>query len=366
MSTRALLLTALLIGWSGGCRPGGSDSGNSITNGIGVLTTVFEIGDPGPNAEPIILGATAAVRIADTIVVADRDAYALVFLGLDGREIRRVGRQGSGPGEFQSLDWLGACAGDSLYVADVNLRRVTVFSPSGADSRDFSMSGLPGWRWACSRQGGFVMLPYPSRMLGPSQMGRQPAERAPLFRVSPVGDTVTLLPSVQLGEQRPLGPLTHIAMSDQRLWVGTGVSGAIAGYSLDGVPTDSLHLELTPRRVTTALYELAVDQLLGQVRGMSALRPLYISIPMPEFLPRNGPLHAVPDGALWVVTSASVDSVTTLRAFAPDSRVLGDVEFPYRTTVLAAGPDYLITTHQTADGEPRLAMHTIRWRARGR
>ncbi|HYH82452.1 MAG TPA: hypothetical protein VEX86_21855 [Longimicrobium sp.] len=61
------------------------------------------------------------------IYVADREAIRV--LGTDGKLLRSIGRQGSGPGEFQHLLSVEVMAGDSLYAYDNGNGRATVFEP---------------------------------------------------------------------------------------------------------------------------------------------------------------------------------------------------------------------------------------------
>jgi hypothetical protein len=62
-------------------------------------------------------------------VAQDGQQEVLVF-DLQGRYIRTIGRQGSGPGEFQGLQSIGVL-GDTLWTIDVGLRRISVFQADG-------------------------------------------------------------------------------------------------------------------------------------------------------------------------------------------------------------------------------------------
>lgn len=58
--------------------------------------------------------------------------YGVLVLTPEGEETRRIGRRGSGPGEFSDqLGRIPMCRGDSMVVADDGQRRLTVFSPAG-------------------------------------------------------------------------------------------------------------------------------------------------------------------------------------------------------------------------------------------
>lgn len=61
--------------------------------------------------------------------VADRFVTAVTILSEDGRLIARVGRAGSGPGEFQFVWQVHVLPGDSLVTYDISQGRMTVFAP---------------------------------------------------------------------------------------------------------------------------------------------------------------------------------------------------------------------------------------------
>jgi hypothetical protein len=58
-----------------------------------------------------------------------------------GRFLRRIGRAGSGPGEFRGVSGAVGIAGDSVAIIDGTLRRMTVLDPELATSRTVSISG---------------------------------------------------------------------------------------------------------------------------------------------------------------------------------------------------------------------------------
>jgi hypothetical protein len=86
----------------------------------------------------------------------------LVVFSPTGDAARRLGRKGSGPGEFQFIRWTRA-AGDNLHVFDAQLRRHTTFSGDLKVVRTapftFFLSGTPRWlttRHTCSERPGQV------------------------------------------------------------------------------------------------------------------------------------------------------------------------------------------------------------------
>ena len=89
-------------------------------------------------------------RVFDAVLDNEGDAVFLVNGG-DGELIRydigsgrtsRIGRRGSGPGEFGRPVWLEPHGPDSLLAYDVSLGRFSVFSRSGDFGRIFTLPGM--------------------------------------------------------------------------------------------------------------------------------------------------------------------------------------------------------------------------------
>src|SRR5690606_10923803 len=73
-----------------------------------------------------------AVRHANGgIIATDGQVLELRYFDASGRLVARAGRRGDGPGEFRSIRALLRCGGDSAFVYDPILLRVSVFAPSG-------------------------------------------------------------------------------------------------------------------------------------------------------------------------------------------------------------------------------------------
>jgi len=70
-------------------------------------------------------------------VLDSRDNNIKVFKE-DGIFVQTIGREGSGPGEF-NLPWIMDIIGNEIYVADCNNRRVQVLTKSGQYQRSFRL-----------------------------------------------------------------------------------------------------------------------------------------------------------------------------------------------------------------------------------
>ena len=81
---------------------------------------------------PEEFGGVSSVALGpnEEIFVADRRNYEVKVFGLDGAHLRTFGREGEGPGEFQSLNSL-AWAGDRLLSFDPDQGRIGEWSAQG-------------------------------------------------------------------------------------------------------------------------------------------------------------------------------------------------------------------------------------------
>lgn len=84
-----------------------------------------------------------ALRAGGFVVVADDQMRFISLFDPAGRLVARTGRQGQGPGEYES-PWLVAVArGDSVLVWDMGLSRVSVLAPDLHYVRSFGVP--PSW-----------------------------------------------------------------------------------------------------------------------------------------------------------------------------------------------------------------------------
>lgn len=65
-----------------------------------------------------------------SVVIADLVNHSIDAFDRSGRHLRRIGREGKGPGEYSSVSNVGML-GDSLWVVDASQRRTTFFSLQG-------------------------------------------------------------------------------------------------------------------------------------------------------------------------------------------------------------------------------------------
>lgn len=185
---RATVLRALAALLLAGCA---DDGALKLTTAEDWATEAeYEIGDR--IEDDAFFGPHLDVRAAadgSTVYVLDLQASEVTIWTPGGNLIRRLGRSGEGPGEFQGAGRLGLGAG-GFYVRD--LRRVTTFTPAGelTGTRPFPVEvayrGFPAQVQDHFHDGSFVALPSPMTLN--ASFTSDPTEDLPVLRVVEEGD----------------------------------------------------------------------------------------------------------------------------------------------------------------------------------
>lgn len=124
-----LLAAAIAAGCDG---PGGAGDGDAGWDRATVAEHTVTIGETAGPEEQVFGDVTSvAADAAGRIYVADRVGSLLRVYGPDGRFLRQIGREGRGPGEYESPVDLAFGPEGRLHVRDAN--RVTVLAPAGGE-----------------------------------------------------------------------------------------------------------------------------------------------------------------------------------------------------------------------------------------
>ncbi len=78
------------------------------------------------------------------LLVAQRGDFAGMIFSRSGELVSKIGRKGAGPGEVQSLSRIGLL-GDTIWMTDAGLNRVSFFGPDGTFGRSFAAAGKQDW-----------------------------------------------------------------------------------------------------------------------------------------------------------------------------------------------------------------------------
>lgn len=84
------------------------------------------IGDEADPAKTFSFLAAVVKLSTGEIAVVNRGTFELRLFDASGRFVSAFGRRGSGPGEFQSVSWIGR-AQDSLFLYDIGHARVSLY-----------------------------------------------------------------------------------------------------------------------------------------------------------------------------------------------------------------------------------------------
>src|SRR5690606_21576541 len=98
--------------------------------------TLFAIGAlEGADWETLSDVAQVAVDARDNLYVLDRGNHRVLVFDAQGKFVRQLGKQGSGPGEFGSPNGIAVEPDGRVIVADIAHRNYTIFSPDGEFER---------------------------------------------------------------------------------------------------------------------------------------------------------------------------------------------------------------------------------------
>jgi hypothetical protein len=256
----------------------------------------------------------------------------------DGSHLRTIGRQGSGPGEFERIGVVLAGPGGRIWADDARLRRWEVFDTAGVrvagypgnsnvgggirawtgDGRllEVNSHAIPGGEWFQRRNNFAIRRITPNGVL-------VPMDSAPI-PVLPEGESVNFLRENGRPAIRSRLPLAHHPRSvlgpDGDFWVSDG-SGAytIRRQRLEGDTVLIVERSYEPIPTSPDALRLAAEELVPP-EGMSSTdndpgRIPTVQPPFNDFFPAT-------DSILWVRRTIDGDSVV-FDVFDPAGRYLG-------------------------------------------
>jgi hypothetical protein len=140
----------------------------------------------------------SAWKLSDgRIIVADRGQTSLLFFDESGGFLRRVGRQGAGPGEMRTMGYAFPYRGDSIAVFDLGMRRMSIVDANGEFTRTLTIPvtyvrkpGTIPSQSCCQVTGAFAdgsFVVHPPDEI-PNQPGPPRYGMLSLLRISPDGE----------------------------------------------------------------------------------------------------------------------------------------------------------------------------------
>ena len=345
-----------------------------------LLLLAIHAPDPAPAQSPAasVLSCLAAISPAETdfgrfTAVAPGPRNQLAWT--DGRsgqfsvrdaqgKVRVVGRQGSGPGEFQyvaGMDWIG----DSLWVADARLPRVQLFSDTGRLLRGITAVLPASW----GARGGDALVGFGNKPLGYDM----PFAVLEYTQGATSIDTLAVFP-VPPSERFPLPPA--MGMNAQP-FVATTIVGWSANHQrfcgaipssedrvqlrcVDGrgrVALDRV-LTLEPRTLSTAVYDGVIKVWSrGPERTESMLREL---IRRPRNLPLVLEMSVENGGGIWLRRTHDSETASIWTRLASDGTPRGTVSLAPGYRLVRVDAETVWATSTDADGLQTMHRCTAR------
>jgi len=118
------VLAAILVSKALSCAP--DENGRTVIGDLPIISVERDLHIDGHSADLVPVG-WMGVAPDGTIAVLQPQDRTVRFFDQDGGDLGRVGSQGDGPGEFQSMARAG-WIGDTLWVSDTQLGRFTLVS----------------------------------------------------------------------------------------------------------------------------------------------------------------------------------------------------------------------------------------------
>jgi hypothetical protein len=294
-----------------------------------------------------------------TIAVADAFARQILLFNSAGVELRSVGRRGSGPGEFESIEQLWPDVG-GVSVYDGRLFRVTTIDLDGTVTGEVRLE-LTGER----------ARPSPRGRSGPGSLivvndgrefieARQYRARADILSYDSQGRVIDSLFSVPCAEMWnwvwemgttpatvPFGRSTFVRVHGDAIFVGTNDEFRIDRYDAGGRLTHRIGLDRQAELLTDAeveAYKAAENA--KATSGVESKGPNEIfgriadAAPYPDRIPFYDEVLVDSDGRLWVRGyRTDPRALSHFVVFGVDGRVLALAELPgdFEPTVIRGG-----------------------------
>ena len=302
------------------------------------------------------------------MVVADWDAKNIKVLRPDGTLIDTLGREGSGPGEFQQLRSVQAARGDSIYAYDARRSRLTVFAPAPSLQLDRTVT-IPRKQAAATN-----VLALSGCLIGKFTTFSAPEEGVSrpdpnawrwISESGTPGDTLLLAPQSKMALKsldEGGGRIRYLPMTGEtvtaldpagRLYHGWTDSLRISAHDLNGssevvasVPTEPLPMQAADR-----------DSMLSDISG--TMKDMVASA-LPDTKPAFTQLLVDDKERLWVErpTKATVPKHRWW-ILNPTSKTIHEVQVPSEVDLEVVQNGMAYGTTETEMGAPAVVRYRI-------
>ena len=318
----------------------------------------LDIGRADGDSNYQLFRVRGALRLEDgVVIVANGGSYELRWYDKEGRFLRRAGRKGGGPGEFQFLRWLARYGRDSIAVWDARNRRISIFDLDAVFGRSIPL------RFEGTIRGVFGDGSFLVEQLMPSTNQGLVRHQAMALRYVPDGEILDSLGVFMDFEQistmqkvgsgfrftersRPFGREAVFAVAGTSFIAGTQDRFELETHDLNGALTSFVRVDWANKQITNESIDEFKRELIANsftigdtARMLSELDEL----PYPETMPAYGSILVDEVGNLWVQKyRAPGDSSWAWVVFDADRQMLGVVEMPPGLEIYQIGQDFVL------------------------
>jgi len=286
--------------------------------------------DEGPESFFGIGPTNIAADHTGNLYIMDSGNHRIVIFDEAGNHLRTLGRQGSGPGEFQMWpQGITVAADGTINVYDYGKRGLVRFAPDG--------SPLPTRRLSDGQLVSYALLGD-----GIAIQDSHSDDEVAFYRIQAItdaGDTTTIV-SLPQPSQRPVdfgcvriggmekvfAPTPHWAAGTDRILVNPGAEYRIDLYAGARL-TASIRRDLEPRRATRelAIHYIGEDMKIGLPTGECRVPAARVveERGVADLIPAIGQIRIAPNGTTWVQRYAIRDEIAPIDIFSPDGEYLG-------------------------------------------
>jgi len=316
-------------------------------------------------AEYQLFRVSDARRLSNGNIVVANGGTELRFYDATGKYLHTAGREGGGPGEFQSLGWCRPYLGDSLLTYDFNQVRMSLWDQDGNFGRSYKINpqGDVGFIMGVGVfADGTLLAKAPLIFRGGVTEGavRNDEEYHTYSMKGELIDTVGMFSGpnqfIKTGRDGnmfmvevitpPFGRNSFMEPYGDKLYFGSGDSYEIERRNKDGTLEQLIRRDTPNRPVTAADLERFIESEIADIEDANDRRDrrqLYEEMSVPETMPAYEDLKVDDAGNVWVADyEPNPDADLPWTVFDPDGHMLGQVVLPNRLDVKQIGYDFVL------------------------
>lgn len=374
MSTRKALSLLVTVHLLVGCDRGSPLSGEiMVTDSSGVTTyeappdvqpaswavseaPAMVIGDRDqPDGQPLYEIRSGRLFDDGSFVIANAGTHQVRFYSARGDLEQAVGREGPGPEEFGSISFLEVAA-DSVWLYDVNPRRISVISRGGTFGRVVRFDGM-----SFERPVGVIGVLGDGSVLvghGDVPFTGEPGPRTHYERVhlvGPGGASTKLMGrffesdtywhaegDALIDSGRPFGPEGLFFTHGEHWFYTAGRQYRVEQYDSNGELRAIYAYRSDPPRVREGDLDAFLDRMLEGYERPTAWELRLRRVPLPERIPAYADLRVDHVGNVWARPHGGPDPENCWHVYQRQPALLAETCLPDHFEVLDIGEDAVL------------------------